>query len=418
LGSFIYTFVPVQRHLFLTIFSLFFLIVPFAQSPRKRLELEKEKLDNQRKLEEASKILGETRTKKTATIGQLNVIAQQIKEKTNQIGIYEKEIHIIDIEIRQTENSINDLKIHLQELKKEYAQMIYNTAKANDTYSKLIFLFSAKTFNQLVQRIKYFQYYSQARKKHVKQINKVATSLNAKRKLLYTKRIERSQVVQNVKQENTNLSGMKSEQEVAVAELSKRETQLLDELEERKKNLKKLEKLITDLIKREMEKAAAELAAADAKAKLEKKPKRIPETNYATSNFAAAKGKLFWPVQQGFVSQRFGRFPHAVLKQVMVENLGVDIQTNKGEKVRTVFDGTVMAVAEVPGMNQIVMVQHGEYYTFYAKLKNVIVKNGQKIKAKEMIGDVFTNEDEVSEVQFQVWKGSEKQDPELWLYDK
>lgn len=380
--------------------------------------MEKEKQDNQRKLEEASKILRETRTKKIATLGQLNVIAQQIKEKTNQIVIYEKEINIIDIEIRQTENAINDLKIHLKELKKEYAQMIYNTAKANDTYSKLIFLFSAKTFNQLVQRIKYFQYYSQARKKHVNQINKVALSLDEKRKLMYIKRQERSQVVENVRLESTNLSGMKTEQEVAMVELSKRESQLLDELEDRKKNLKKLEKLIVDLIKKEMEKAAAEIAASDAKAKLDNKPKRIPEATYATTNFAAAKGKLFWPVQQGFVSQKFGRFPHAVLKQVMVENLGVDIQTNKGEKVRTVFDGTVMAVAEVPGMNQIVMVQHGEYYTFYAKLNNVLVKNGQKIKAKEFIGDVFTNEDEVSEVQFQVWKGNEKQDPEQWLYPK
>lgn len=389
-----------------------------AQSPKRRIELEKEKQDNQRKLEEASKILNETRTKKTATIGQLNVITQQIKEKTNQIGIYEKEIKIIEIEITQTENSINDLKLHLVDLKKEYAQMIYNAAKANDAYSKLIFLFSSNTFNQLVQRIKYFQYYSQARKKHVKQINKVAVVLNAKRKELYAKRKERSNVVLTVRQENSNLSGLKSDQENAVAELSKKESELLDELEERKKTLKKLEKLITDLIKREMEKAAAELAAAEAKAKLDKKPKKIPETNYATNNFSAAKGKLFWPVSQGFISQKFGRYPHPVLKHVTVENLGVDIQTNKGEKVRTVFDGTIMAVAEVPGMNQIIMIQHGEYYTFYAKLNSVNVKNGQKVKAKEVIGEVFTNDDEVSEVQFQVWKGSEKQDPEVWLYDK
>ncbi|MFN0050023.1 MAG: murein hydrolase activator EnvC family protein [Cytophagales bacterium] len=400
------------------LFFILFTAFIYAQTPKKRVELEKEKQDNQRKLEEASKILGETRTKKTTTLGQLTVITQQIKEKTNQIIIYEKEIGIIDIEIKQTENSIKDLKVHLGDLKKEYAQMIYNAAKANDTYSKLIFLFSSNTFNQLVQRIKYFQYYSQARKKHVKQINKVAITLNAKRKLLYAKRKERSNVVVTVRQENTNLSGLKSDQEVAVAELSKRESELLDELEERKKNLKKLEKLILDLIKKEIEKAAAEAKAAETKAKLENKPKKVPETNYATNNFSAAKGKLFWPIQQGFISQKFGRFPHPVLKNVMVENLGVDIQTNKGEKVRTVFDGTVMAVAEVPGMNQIVMVQHGEYYTFYAKLKNVIVKNGQKIKAKEMIADVFTNEEEVSEVQFQVWKGNEKQDPEQWLYDK
>lgn len=406
-------------------FIFIFLLGSFTQvsAQKKRVDLEKEKIENQKKIEETNKILNETRNKKTVTIGQLNVIAQQIKEKAKQISTYEKEIRIIDLEIRQTENAIKDLQQHLKALKQEYAKMIYNTAKANDTYSKLIFLFSSNTFNQLIQRIKYFKYYSQARHKHVKQINKIAEVMRLKRRQLYAKRQERSQVVSTVKEENNNLNGLKIVQESTVAELSKKETELLDEIEERKKNLKKLEKLITDLIKREMERAAAEAAAA-AKANAanaaanDKKLKKQADINYTSTNFAAAKGKLIWPVEQGFISQRFGKRPHQVLQHVTVENLGVDIQTNKGQKVRTVFEGTVTAVAEVPGMNQIVMIQHGDYYTFYAKLKTVNVKNGQKLKAKEVIGEVYTNDDEVSEVQFQVWKGNEKQDPEQWLHNK
>lgn len=377
--------------------------------------MEREKLENQKKLEETQRILEETRTKKVSSVGQLNVLNQQIKEKANQIATYEKEIALLDAEIRNIEKSMQKLNLHLKELKQEYAIMIYNTAKANDSYNKLVFLFSAQTFNQLVQRLKYFKHYSQARHKHVEQIYKMSKSLKTKRQTVMGKRKERAEVMLVVKQENDNLSTLKKEQETTINSLAKRENELFAELEERKKNQKKLEKLITDLIKAEMEKAAAKAAA---QAQDNKKSKKLPEADFTSANFSAAKSKLNWPVQHGFIAQPFGKRPHPVLKNIMVDNLGVDIQTNKGEKVRSVFEGVVTAVAEVPGMNTIVMIQHGEYYTFYAKLKNVTVKNGQKLKAKETIGEVVTNDEDVSTLQFQVWKGHEKQDPEQWLIAK
>lgn len=396
-------------------YILFFTLIVLStvDAQKKRSDLEKEKLENLKKIEETNKILNETRSKKTVTIGQLNVISRQIVEKAKQIRTFEDEIYILNREINQIEKSIQLIQRHLVDLRVEYSKMIYNAAKANDTHNKLIFLFSAETFHQLVMRVQYFKYYSQSRKKHTAQINKVAKTLQEKRKALFQKKKERTGVIENIKIENQNLGNLKQEQESTVVQLSQKENELLDELEERKKAQKRLEKLITELIKKEIEKAAA-LAEA------EKKSKKLPEINTAinTQNFSSAKGKLNWPVQHGFISQRFGKRPHEVLQHVTVENLGVDIQTNKNEKVRTVADGVVTAVTEVPGMNNIVMIQHGEYYTFYAKLKSVSVKSGQKIKSKDIIGEVYTNEDELSELQFQIWKGNEKQDPEKWLLDK
>jgi septal ring factor EnvC (AmiA/AmiB activator) len=140
-----------------------------------------------------------------------------------------------------------------------------------------------------------------------------------------------------------------------------------------------------------------------------------PETAVLSSSFSGNRGRLPWPVGRGFISQRFGRHAHPVLKNVVVENRGVDIQTGAGEPVRACFDGKVLTIANIAGMNTIVMIQHGDYFTVYAKLRGVSVREGQRVSAREVIGTVATDADGTSEVQFQVWHNSANLNPETWL---
>ncbi|HSZ25108.1 MAG TPA: M23 family metallopeptidase, partial [Cytophagaceae bacterium] len=137
-----------------------------------------------------------------------------------------------------------------------------------------------------------------------------------------------------------------------------------------------------------------------------------------SGSFTANEGKLPWPVVKGSIAQHFGKQSHPVLKGVYVDNLGIDIQTTKDESVRTVFQGKVITVAEVPGMNKVVMIQHGEYFTVYAKMKTVSVKVGDEVAYKQALGTVYTDKDEVTQLQFQIWKNNSKLDPENWLYKK
>ena len=140
-----------------------------------------------------------------------------------------------------------------------------------------------------------------------------------------------------------------------------------------------------------------------------------PEESLLSNNFAGNKGHLIWPVEYGFVSQKFGKHWHPSVPGVEIDNIGIDIQTKKEAQVRCVFDGKVLAIANVPGMNKMVMVQHGEYFTVYTKIANVFVTSGQIIKRKDAIGVAVTNSDNVTEMQFQIWKNAEKLDPELWI---
>lgn len=140
-----------------------------------------------------------------------------------------------------------------------------------------------------------------------------------------------------------------------------------------------------------------------------------PEAAALSSNFAANRGRLPWPVEKGYIISQFGTHKHPVAERVMVENSGIDIQTAAGATARAVFDGTISKIFYVPGLGQNVIVNHGEYFTIYANLAGVSVSSGQAVKTKQAIGSVGTNEEGVPVLNFQVWKGGSKMNPAGWI---
>jgi murein hydrolase activator len=340
----------------------------------------------------------------------------------------------------------------LGKLRDEYAKMIYNSSKRNNSLNELSFLFSAPNFNQFVIRYKYLKQYTDERKKQVDQMKKVQSLMIAKTNSITNKKKDQENALKTRIAESKNLEQLKGEKDKVVKELTGREKEIIAEVAEVRKANKQLENALTRIIQREIEerreraraaareKASREKAEREAIAKakaLEKvkgneeitkvepetKPesKKEPEINAEgmneeevtlASSFAANRGRLPWPVP-GFISDGFGT--KEVLKNVYQENQGVDIQTNAGSPVKTVYDGVVMDVTNMGVMRNVVFVQHGDFYTVYAKLKNVNVRPGQKLKARETIGVVATDGDGVSEVNFQIWKNTSKLNPESWL---
>jgi septal ring factor EnvC (AmiA/AmiB activator) len=148
----------------------------------------------------------------------------------------------------------------------------------------------------------------------------------------------------------------------------------------------------------------------------DKATNRTPEPiSNASKSFAEAKGKLAWPVQEGKVVGKFGKQKHPILENITIDNLGVDISTKQGENVRTIYDGVVIAVSKVMGNYYMVLVQHSDYFTVYAQLQSVKIKIGEKIKAKDLIGSVGTNSEGVALLQFQIWQNKKRLNPEEWL---
>jgi murein hydrolase activator len=434
---------------------------------RNRQTLEKEKKQNQERLSQLRTILKETSSQRVVNMGKLRAISQEITTQAKQINLMTEDVRLMETEITELRTASDNLTGDLTRLRKEYADMVYAADRRRQQLNPLGFLFSAQNFNQLVARYRYLKQYSDARQGQVRQMQTVQTLIQSKQQDAERKRKQRQGTLVTKVKETKKLETLKTEQGKVVAELSQKESELRTELEESKRAIARLEGLITRIIEREAreraEREARERAERERLARLENarkaaerrvaekkraedvavaaaagkpapppipKPEPEPETRKAdersnnnlnteetalASSFAASRSRLPWPVAKGFVSDRFGIKPHPVLKGIKVENLGVDIQTNAGEPVRAVYDGSVVDVESVPGMNTVIAVQHGNYMTVYAKLRSASVRIGQRIKARETIGTVATGKDGVSEVQFQIWKNAGRLNPESWL---
>ncbi len=368
---------------------------------KSRAQLEKEKKENLSKIIEAQKILQETELEKQTSLGQLRALNQQIKARQALIESITAEIRFLDEDISDLTIVSNALNKDLEALKAEYADMIYSSYKSSSGVSKLTFLFSSGTFNQLTRRMKYLEQYAQARKTTAKEIEIVSAELQRQRDEVVQKKEEQDKLLNEQLKENKKLISLKSKQSKLIAKLSGKEKQLKKELDDRKKLVAKFDQMIADIVKAEMERTRAEAPG-------------VASVSVSTL-FEENKKKLDWPVEKGFVSMKFGKHPHPVLKGQYEENMGVNIQTNKNELVKAVFDGEVSVVRYIPRMNYVVIIKHGEYFTTYTNLKTKNVERGQKVAANDVIGEVYTDNQGVSEFQFQIWKNKEKLDPEQWL---
>lgn len=424
-----------------------------AMAQKSRQQLEKEKRENMERLQELQGILKQTTEQKRATLGQLKAIKQQISAQNRKIDLINDDLKLMDSELSELQQAKVALDKDLDQLRDEYARMVYNASKRNNSLNELSFLFSAPTFNQFLVRYKYLKQYTDEREKQVTQMKKVQSLMIAKSTSINNKKKDQENALKSRIAESKNLEQLRGTQDKVVKELSSREVEIRGEVTEVRKANKQLENALTRIIQREIEerreraraaarekaardraereaaaRAAAERAKDNDKEEITKaeppvaKPESKKETINAegmneeemtlASSFAANRGRLPWPVP-GFISDGFGT--KEVLKNVFQENQGVDIQTNAGTAVHTVYDGVVMDVTNMGVMRNVVFVQHGDFYTVYAKLKNVNVRPGQKLKARETIGVVATDGDGVSEVNFQIWKNTSKLNPEVWL---
>lgn len=375
-----------------------------------RAKLEREKKENLQKIKEAQQILSETSTKKQSSIGQLNAINEQIEARESVIRSISLELDLLKSQIDEISSVITALEEDLVNLKKEYAHMVYAASKVNNSYDRLTFIFSAETFNQMFMRIKYLQQYGEARRNQVEQIEKVTQTLSSQREAIVGKRMEQKVLLDQQVNANKDLIALKAKQRSVIRELGQQEAELTKEVKERKAAIGRLDRLIADLVKEEIKESS--------KGKSSTKIELTESAKVVAESFEKSKSKLQWPVNSGFISQHFGYNPHPVMKNIMIPNDGIDIQTKQNAPVVAVFDGVVKTVASVPGMNKVVIVQHGDYFTLYARLKEVNVSKGQQLNASDVLGSVYTDHNGVSSLQFQIWRNNEKLNPEPWLEKK
>lgn len=358
-----------------------------------------------RKIEETNRILRSQKTVTQTSIDRLKAIQEQISQRNLLMLNLTSELSWLADKMEESDLVINDLTEDLDTLKSEYAAMIYFSSKSGGAVEKLSYLFSSETANQFIARIQYLKQYQESRKTQISSIQKVKTTLTKRREDYISMERDKKMLLDSLSSNDHQLFDLHQKQEILVTQLKKKEQKLRQDLIQQRKILAELNKKIEEQVQKQIvmsESGEVEL-------------KETPKIARVAAKFEDAKGYLIWPVEEGFIASRFGKHPHPVLKDIWVENNGVDIRTNENSKVRVVYPGKVVSVTKIPGMDWMVLVQHGNYFTAYSRLKKVAVSTNDEVNKHQTLGIVSSNEQGIAEVQFQIWRNQHKVNPEYWL---
>lgn len=375
-------------------------------------ELRKKKQKTNEQIKYTTRLLEEAKKNEKKTLNKYNILNKQIELRTSLISGINSEVGVIEGFIDQNAWLVSSLNADLEELKKEYANMIVFAQRNQTNYSKFLFVLSSNSFNQAYKRLMYLKQYTEYRKKQAELIQWMRDLIQLKVKNLERQRTEKETLLQAKKQEANQLNQEKKQQGQYLTSLQQKQKEFEKKLREQQRIDAQLSREIQKIIEEEIQKAKKK-AKETGKTSYE----MTPEEKLASGQFEQNKRRLPWPVERGVITDHFGVHQHPVLKNIQVKNNGVDISTAQGAKARAVFAGEVSRVFVVTGGNYAVIIRHGKYLTVYSNLVNVQVKSGDKVAIKQTIGTIGTdNEDEGKTVlKFQIWKENVKLDPEDWI---
>jgi murein hydrolase activator len=387
---------------------ILWMLAGFSTQAQSLEELRKKKQSASEDIRYTNELLGKVNESQKATLGKLRLLNKQIEQRNRLITVISSEVSLLQMLIDDNTTVVEILTSDLEKIRQEYAQMARFAWKNRNTYDKIIFFLSARNFNEAFRRYVYIKQYAEYRKKQSEIIASLQTILTIKlNDLQFQQGVQQSVISEKVK-EAQKLTAQKKQQDDVAKELQKKKADLQKKLAQQRSIEQQLAEEIQKIIDEETRKAVKS-----------GKPgfKMTPDQELAGSNFEQNRKLLPWPVEKGVITERFGVHAHPVLEKVTVNNNGISIATEPGSKARAVFNGEITRVFGITGGNMAIIIRHGHYLTVYSNIVNVMVKKGDKISIRQNLGTIYTDpgDDNKTILKFQIWKESQKQDPEDWL---
>ena len=367
--------------------------------------IKKKNEKTEREIAYLNKLLEKARKDKSSTIQKVSIINQKIDKGKEMIQSLMNEVNYLDGQIKKNESVKYGLESDKQRMLEFYSKMVYETWKKRNESDKLIYIFSSSSFAQAYARYKYFEQVQDYSKRQIQLIEQTNDSLTAINRELSKLIILKSETQSKITSQNNQLIREQNEANTYIADVKKKEKELLRKLNIEIKNRERFKKELEKLIAAQAKKSGSKNSTY----------KLTPEEKLISDDFAKNRGKLPWPVEQGFVSEKFGVNVHPVFKQVKLNNAGITITTSRNADVRAVFKGVVTEIMFIPGDNNVVIVRHGNYLTVYSNLVEIFIKKGDTVNVKQKIGKLAVSSGNNSTLNFQVWRDKDNLDPQLWL---
>ena len=376
-----------------------------------RAQLEKDIAMLNRQLAQNSKNSSEA-------MSNLTLVRSKILAREQLIAGCDQTLRLLNDSIRVCQGEMDRLQARYDTLALYYGRLVRGSYKNRDSRMWYMYVLSSESMGQAFRRFGYLRSLSAQMSDQALKIRETSAQLEVEKERLTGLKDEADAMRSKVVKERASLRDEEAESTRLVNQLNKDRKKFQQQLQEKNKQKEALNRKIAELIRKEQE-AAAKAAANKNKGKSNNKASSGNTTSTEidtklSNEFASNKGRLPWPVE-GAIVERFGKHKHPVYQNVdLPQNNGVTLVVKRGAQVKAVFNGKVTQIVVLPGYNQCVLVNHGEYFTLYTKLKSIAVKAGDKVSTGQVIGTVDTIGGE-DQFHFELWKGSTPQNPESWL---
>ncbi|HBE42878.1 MAG TPA: hypothetical protein DDW27_17075 [Bacteroidales bacterium] len=368
----------------------------------------KAELEEQRKraLEEISyvdKMLKTTAKEKNESLQAIRIIGNKVNLRESVIRGMNEEMQLLNERIEINRLALEMMEEDIEILKKDYGKSVVNSYKYKKVNPDIVYILSARDFNQGYKRIKYLQQITKFRRIEAETIRELKQQVQITKTRLENDLLGISELRKREIQQKDLLKSEQNNKERMVKSLGTREKQLKRELDDKRRIARRIEAEIEKVIEEERRNA--------------NKSELTPEQRLIGENFQDNKGRLPWPVEKGIVTAHFGIQQHPVLKYVTEENKGIEITSSGKVTARSVFKGEVSAISAIAGANITVIIRHGNYLSVYSNLINVKVRKGEKVEIKQEVGDVYSDPraDNNCILKFMIFEQKNALDPEQWI---
>lgn len=401
-----------------------------AQSTPKIRQLEKERNELHQRISESETLLRSTGKDVKSQLDNLALITGQIDERRRYLSSIQKDVNAIQQEINRLENELKVLDTDLQLKRERYEKSLKYLHRNSTIQEKLMFVFSADNLSQMYRRLRYVRQYADFQRLKGEEIKSKLSEIEVKKKVTEESYEAKVALLKHQESEKKKLELQEAERKKMLSSMQNKQRQLKNELEKQRKAANKLNAEIDRLIAIEIEAArkraeeerrrkeqAKKQSGSEVKKPTEKMEEyRIDDSDRKLSGtFERNKGRLPIPVTGPYVIVgRYGQYQVEGLRNVRLDNKGIDIKAKPGAMARTIYDGEVTAVFQYNGLANV-LVRHGSYISVYCNLESVIVKQGSQLKARDVLGQIKTDVDGNTVLHFQLRKEKEKLNPELWI---
>lgn len=363
-------------------------------------DLEKQRKEFIDKINYANELLNKNNKKLSNTSANLKLLLSKIDNRRLIISTIENELLVINERTKDNMFVLDNLNSDLENLKQEYAKLVYNSYLNQKTTNIWLFIFASEDFNQFYRRFKYLKEYTKFRKKQKDLIVSVKYIIEDKVKALEEDKVEKQDLLFAYSAESSKLNNEIHNKEKLIGELNREKSRLRSEITKNKEKERRLAGEIARLIEFESKSKNKDKVSAD----------RI------TNEFLGSEGKLIWPVNKGLVVSKYGSHRHPVLRDVEINNPGIELSTSANSNVLSIYNGEVSGIYGIYGANNTIIVKHGDFYTVYQNVVDVRVKKGTKVSKGDILGKVYTDQNNGETILgFQIWQGKKTVNPEVWI---